>query len=92
MMTELFIVINKYTGQFMNKDIAIDPVKSILIRPGFEAIPVIKDIKWQYNEESSGECWRVMNVGYQGEKLIQGTILDYIVEDVKQRKFTFKKA
>ena len=76
----------------MNEDITIDPVKQILIRPGFEAIPVIKDMKWRYNEEASDECWRVMNVGHQGEKLIQGTILDYIVEDVKQRKFTFKEA
>ena len=75
----------------MNKDIAIDSVKRMLVRPGFEAIPVIKDTKWQYNKEGSGECWRVMSVGHQGEKLIQGTILDYIVEDVNQRNFTFKE-
>ena len=75
----------------MNGDITIDPIKQILIRPGFEAIPVIKDTKWQYNEEVNGECWRVMNVGHQGEKLIQGTILDYIVENVEQRKFIFKE-
>ena len=77
----------------MNKDITIDPVKEILIRPGFDAIPVTKDKKWQYNKEAvSSECWRVMNVGHQGKKLIEGTILDYIVENVNQRKFTFKKA
>ena len=77
----------------MNKYITVDPVKEILIRPGFDAIPVIKDKKWRYNdEEASSECWRAMNVGHQGEKLIDGTILDYIVEDVKQRKFTFMKS
>ena len=76
----------------MNKDITIDPVREILIRPGFEAIPVIKDKKWRYNEEPISECWRVMNVGHQGEGLIEGTILDYIVDDIMQRKFTFKMA
>ena len=76
----------------MNKDIAVDPIKEILIRPGFEAIPVVKDKKWRYNgDEVSSECWRVMNVGHQGEKLIEGTTLDYIVENISQRKFTFKK-
>ena len=80
-----------YTGQFMNKDITVDSVREILIRPGFDAIPVKKDYKWQYNGEPSSECWRVMNVGHQGEKLIEGTILDYLVEDIKQKKFMFKK-
>ena len=75
----------------MNEDITIDPVKQILIRPGFEAIPVVKDIKWQFNEKSGGECWRVMNIGHQGENLIEGTIFDYLVKDVEQRKFTFQQ-
>ena len=76
----------------MNKGIAVDPIRGILIRPGFEAIPVVKDQKWQYTgEDASSECWRVMNVGHQGENLIEGTILDYIVENINQRKFTFKK-
>ena len=74
----------------MNKDITVDPIKQILIRPGFEAVPVMKEKKWQYSEKASGECWKVMNVGHQGERLIEGTILDYIVDDIKQRKFTFK--
>lgn len=80
-----------YTGQFMNKDITVDPIKEILIRPGFEAIPVRKDYKWQYYGEGNSECWRVMNAGHQGDKLIEGTILDYIVENIKQKKFIFKK-
>ena len=76
----------------MNKGIVVDPIRRILICPGFEAIPVVKDKKWQYNEEeATSECWRVMNVGHQGEKLIEGTILDYIVDNIHQRKFTFKK-
>ena len=29
----------------MNEYITVDPVKKILIRPGFEAIPVVKDKK-----------------------------------------------
>ena len=72
----------------MNNNVTIDPVKMILIRPGFEAIPVIKDKKWVYNKGASSECWRAMNVGHQGEKLIEGNILDYVVEDIKERKFT----
>ena len=76
----------------MNKGIAVDPITGILICPGFDAIPVVKHQKWQYTkEEASSECWRVMDVGHQGEKLIEGTILDYIVENINQRKFTFKK-
>ena len=71
----------------MNKYITIDPVKKILIHSGFEAIPVVKDKKWRYNdEEASSECWRAMNVGHQGEKLIEGSILDYIVEDIYKPK------
>ena len=76
----------------MNKGIAVDPIREILIYPGFEAIPVVKDHIWQYNkEETSKGCWRVINVSHQGEKLIEGTILDYIVENINQRKFTFMK-
>ena len=74
----------------MNKGIVVDPIRRILIHPGFEAIPVVKDTKWQYSEEeATSECWRVMNVGHQGEKLIEETILDYMVDNINQRKFTF---
>ena len=50
----------------MNKGIAVDPIRGILIRLGFEAIPVVKEQTWQYNEEETSKgCWRVIDVGHQ---------------------------
>ena len=81
------------TGQFMVQGIEIDPVKGILIRPGFEAVPVEKTATWSYNKgQSSGPCWKAMNPGHQGEGLIEGSILNYIVDNILEKDFVFKNS
>ena len=36
-------------------------------------------------------CWTAMNPGYQGEGLIDGSYLDYLVDDVMSMDFKFKQ-
>ena len=87
----IHIGIFKITGQFMVKGIEIDEVKGILIRPGFEAVPVEKTVAWSYNEgRGAGPCWKAMNPGHQGEGLIEGGILNYIVDNILDKDFAFK--
>ena len=88
-----FIIIEMFTitGQFMVKGIEIDEVKGILIRPGFEAVPVERTVAWSYNKgQSAGPCWKAMNPGHQGEGLIEGGILNYLVDSILDKDFTFK--
>ena len=35
-------------------------------------------------------CWTAMNPGYQGAGLIDGTYLDYLVDDVLDTEWSFK--
>jgi len=80
-----------FAGQFMVKDIEIDPVKRILIRPGFESVPVEKTTTWAYNKgQTASPCWKAMNPGHQGEGLIEGGILNYIVDNILEKDFAFK--
>lgn len=77
----------------MVRGIEIDPIKRILIRPGFEAVPVEKTVAWTYNKGQVGaQCWKAMNPGHQGEGLIEGTILNYIVDNILEKDFVFKKS
>lgn len=68
-----------HAGQFMVKGVEIDAIKQILIRPGFEPVPIKSSINWN----SSDYCWVAKNVGNQGEGLIKGSIYDYIVDTVE---------
>lgn len=68
-----------YAGQFMVKDVIIDPTKQLLIRPGFEPVHVKPSKNWN----SPGNCWLAKNAGNQGEGLIKGSIYDYIVDTVE---------
>ena len=75
----------------MVKGIEIDAVKGILIRPGFESVPVEKTVTWSYNkDQTTGPCWKAMNPGHQGEGLIEGTILNYIVDNILEKDYFFK--
>ena len=75
----------------MGKGIEIDTVKKILIRPGFESIPVEKTVGWSYNKgQTASPCWKAMNPGHQGEGLIEGGILNYIVDNILERDFALK--
>ena len=62
----------------MVKGMVIDPIKKILTYPdGRDPVPVEKD------DVMTGEtCWKAMNLGYQGEGLIKGSVLDYMVSNL----------
>ena len=57
----------------MIKGIAIDPIKKILTYPD-DHDPVVMD-----NVMTSKPCWKAINPGHQGEGLIEGSILHYMV-------------
>ena len=49
---------------------------------------------WHFMERESPDpeqklCWQAMNPGYQGKGLIEGTYLDYLVDDVLSSDFKF---
>ena len=37
-------------------------------------------------------CWTAMNPGYQGDGLIDGTYLDYLVNDVLDAEWSFQES
>ena len=82
------------TGQFFRKGVEIDEVRKILIMPNKEPVPVMRRPVWNFMEREVADdqlCWVAMNPGYQGKGLIDGTYLDYIVNDVLTANFKFKK-
>ena len=77
----------------MTKGVTIDRVKEILIRPDHPPVPVTLGNIWNYNTLSNDTtpCWHAKNHGTQGDGLIEGNVLDYIVNSVEQKEFNFKK-
>jgi len=73
-----YICIYKLIGQFMRSGIEIDTQKKMLLYPdGRDPVPVTKDFVM-----AGKQCWKSMNYGSQGEGLIQGDILDYVMENI----------
>ena len=69
----------------MVKGMAIDPIKKILTYPdGRDPVPVEMD-----DVMTGKECWKAMNLGYQGEGFIKGSILDYMVSNLLEDDFKF---
>ena len=62
----------------MVNGVEVDSTKQMLIRPGFEPVPVEPSKTW----DSPDNCWLAKNVGYQGKGLIEGSIYDYIVSSM----------
>ena len=49
---------------------------------------------WSFMEREVANdqlCWTAMNPGYQGKGLIDGTYLDYLVDNVLNTDFDFRK-
>ena len=70
----------------MVKGVAIDSIKKILTFPdGRDPVPVEMD-----NVMMGKTCWKAMNPGHQGEGLIKGSILDYMVSDLLKEDFKLK--
>ena len=65
----------------MRRGISIDTQRQMLIySDGHDPVPVTKDSKMA--GDGGRQCWKVMNPGHQGEGLIKGKILDYVVPDI----------
>ena len=70
----------------MVKGMAVDPIKKTLIYPdGRDPVPVEID-----DAMTDKKCWKAMNPGHQGERLIKGSVLDYIVSTLLDDDFKFK--
>ena len=78
-----------YSGQFMKPGIDIDEKKSILIYSNdHDPVPVTKDSVM--TGDPNKLCWKAMNHGKQGEGLIHGSILDYVVTHLLDTNIKFK--
>ena len=65
-------------GQFMRKGVHLDNQRQMLMfSDGRYPVPVIRDSAMTGG--SGKECWKAMNFGNQGEGLIIGKILNYVV-------------
>ena len=62
----------------MKKGIDVDTQKEMLIySDGRDPVPVVKD-----SAMTGRLCWKAKNYGNQGEGLIDGEILDYVVPNI----------
>ena len=83
------------TGQFFRKGVEIDKVRKLLYLPNMDPVPVMRSSVWHFMERESPDprdqkfCWQAMNPGYQGKMLIEGSYLDYLVDDVLTPDFMF---
>ena len=74
----------------MTKDIDIDVQKQILIyHDGRDPVPVTKDTRITGNFNK--QCWTTTNAKIQGENLIKGNIRDYVVSNILEDDFAFKR-
>ena len=83
-----------FSGQFFRNGVEIDEVRKILIMPDKEPVPVMRRPVWSFMEREVADdqlCWTAMNPGYQGDGLIDGRYLDYLVDDVLDTEWRFKK-
>ena len=73
----------------MKSGIDIDVRKEILIySDDRDPVPVTKDSAM--TGDPNKLCWRAMNYGKQGEGLIHGSVLDYIVSNLLDTNFKLK--
>ena len=70
----------------MVNGVEVDSTRKMLIRPGFESVPVTPSKTW----DSPNNCWMAKNVGNQGEGLIEGSIYDYIVNSIESTVLPLK--
>ena len=79
----------------MRKGVRIDEVRKLLYLPNMAPVPVMRSSVWHFMERESPDsrdqkfCWQAMNPGYQGKRLIEGSYLDYLVDDVLTPDFKF---
>ena len=67
------------SGQFFNRGTRIDKAKRQFFLPKRSPIPVnLEDPKPEVHHKS--QCWRPQTPGYQGEGLIEGDYVKYMVD------------
>jgi hypothetical protein len=75
-------------GQFFNKGTKVDKEKRQLVLPKRSPIPVtLEDPKPEVHHKS--QCWRPQTPGYQGEGLIEGDYVEYVVSSVFATDFKY---
>ena len=85
-------------GQFFREGVEIDEVRKMLIIPHKEPVPIMRKPIWSFMEREKNTssieddfCWTTMNIGYQGDGLIDGHYIDYVVHDVLSIDFKSTK-
>ena len=73
------------TGQFIKPGIEIDTQREILIFSD-DRLPLAVIKTSSMTNDSNRQCWRAANHGNQGEGLVQGKILDYLVAHILDKK------
>lgn len=79
-----------HAGQFFRNGVEIDETRHLLFLPNMEPVPIMRKPIWHFMERETPEsqmCWVAMNPGYQGKRLIEGSYLDYIVDDLLSINF-----
>lgn len=87
-------LLNRSVGQFFRDGVKIDTVRKLLFLPKMDPVPVARRPVWAFMErevKNKDVCWTAMNPGYQGDGLIEGTYMDYLVNDVLDDEFVYKK-
>ena len=79
-----------HTGQFMGHDALIDTENQLLKIGDNPPFPIKEDGLWPYLN-LPGKCWYAVNAGNQGERILEGTYTDYIVEDLFSTSFKYNK-
>jgi hypothetical protein len=75
-------------GQFFNQGTKIDKENRQLVLPKRSPIPVnLEDPKPEVHHKS--QCWRPQTPGYQGEGLIEGDYVEYVVSSVFATDFKY---
>ncbi|XP_065889207.1 uncharacterized protein [Dysidea avara] len=77
-------------GQFMGHDALIDTENQLLKIGDNPPFPIKEDGLWPYLN-LPGKCWYAVNAGNQGERILEGTYTDYIVEDLFSTSFKYNK-
>ena len=86
------ILLSPTSGQFFNKGVSIDVKRHELVMPSERSVRVELKEYWPEVHQKKGNCWRAMNPGYQGDELIEGHYLDYVVDHVFATEFEYSRA
>ena len=69
----------------MTKNVNIDMQREMLIySDGRNPVPVTKDTAM-----TGKPCWKALNYGHQGEGLIKGTILNYVMPNILVNEYHY---